>query len=82
MLKRLLLTPTLWILWLVRIFISFDRRTYMVLSAGSLQPLLARIGMMRAQAVFLKARDTCPAYQKFLASEGYDKSDWDLKSLL
>ena len=53
----------------------------MALSAGALQPLLARIGMMRAQAVFLKARDTCPAYQKFLASEGYDKSDWDLRTL-
>jgi phenylacetate-CoA ligase len=53
----------------------------MVLSAGALQPLLARIGMMRAQAVFLKAKDTCPAYQKFLADEGYRASNWDLKHL-
>jgi phenylacetate-coenzyme A ligase PaaK-like adenylate-forming protein len=51
----------------------------MLLSAGPLQPILARISMMRAHAVFLKAREMCPAYQKFLSAEGY-KNDggWKL----
>jgi len=54
----------------------------MLLSAGPLQPLLARIGMMRAQAVFLKASQSCPAYQKFLATEGYTNSGpWKLNRL-
>src|SRR4029078_9381339 len=49
----------------------------MMLSVASLQPLLARIGLMRAHAVFLKARDCCPAYQKFLAGESYeDRGKW------
>jgi len=82
LLKRLLLKPTLWLLWIVRIFISIDRRTYMLLSVGPLQPLLARIGMMRAQAVFVKAKDCCPAYQKFLSAEGYKgSSSWKLERL-
>lgn len=55
----------------------------MVLSAARLQPVLARIGMMRAHAVFLKARDRCPAYAKFLEAEGYRESSrrWQLASL-
>ena len=82
MLNRLLLWSILWTLWLVRLFISFDRRTYMLLSAGSLQPLLARIGMMRAHAVYLKAKDRCPAYQEFLKAEGYhESSSWKLSRL-
>ena len=82
MLKRILLKPTLWLLWLLRIFISIDRRTYMLLSVGPIQPLLARIGMMRAHAVFLKAKDCCPAYQNFLTAEGYKNSiAWKLDRL-
>jgi phenylacetate-coenzyme A ligase PaaK-like adenylate-forming protein len=73
---------SLWSLWLLRVFISIDRRTYVLLSAGPLQPMLARIGMMRARAVFLKARNRCPAYQKFLAIEGYRESRrWQLSGL-
>lgn len=54
----------------------------MLLSAGALQPLLARIGMMRAQAVFLKASQSCPAYQKFLLAEAYRNSgSWKLNQL-
>jgi len=69
-------------LWLVRIFISIDRRTYLVLSAGPLQKLLARIGMMRAHAAFLKAKDRCPAYQSFLITEGYIKTGpWRLSQV-
>jgi phenylacetate-CoA ligase len=66
----------------LRRFISIDRRTYMVLSAASLQSFLARIGMMRAHAVFLKAYDCCPAYQQFLEGEGYQrKGKWKLSEL-
>jgi phenylacetate-CoA ligase len=54
----------------------------MLLSAGPLQTVLARIGMMRAHAVFLKASKTCPAYQKFLAAEGFENTgDWKLTQL-
>jgi len=82
LINRLLLWSTLWALWLLRVFISIDRRTYMLLSLGSLQTLLARIGMMRAQAVYLKAKDSCPAYQKFLKAEGYkEPGSWKLSQL-
>jgi phenylacetate-CoA ligase len=72
---------SLWVLWLVRVLISFDRRTYMILSAGPLQPLLARIGMWRAHAVFLKAQSRCPAYRRFLEAEDYQERDWQLSRL-
>ncbi len=54
----------------------------MLLSAGELQPLLARIGMLRAHAVYLKARDHCPAYRAFLESEGeHSNARWKLSNL-
>jgi phenylacetate-CoA ligase len=54
----------------------------MLLSAGVLQPFLARIGMLRAHAVYLKARDHCPAYRAFLESEGEQKKgSWQLSNL-
>jgi phenylacetate-coenzyme A ligase PaaK-like adenylate-forming protein len=54
----------------------------MLLSAGVLQPFLARIGMLRAHAVFLKAKDHCPAYRAFLESEGVSKNGrWKLSDL-
>ena len=82
MIRRLLRWSTLWILWVLRVFVSIDRRTYMLLSIGRLQPLLSRIGMMRAEAVFFKAKDRCPAYQQFLANEHYENSGrWSLSSV-
>lgn len=82
MVDRLLVNSTLWLLWLVRRFISLDRRAYMLLSAGALQPLLAWIGMLRARAVYLKAKDRCPAYQDFLAEQGYrEQGRWRLAAL-
>jgi len=82
LIRRLLLHPTLWVLWLMRKFISADRRTYLVLSAGPLQPLLAEIGLMRAQAVYVKAKDQCPAYQRFLEAEGFKPGGkWKLSDL-
>lgn len=81
LLNRFLLWLSLWILWLLRIFISIDRRTYMLLSASAIQPLLVRIGLMRAHAVFLKASDRCPAYKSFLQTEGYKNKRWKLSDL-
>lgn len=79
MIDRIVIQATLWVLWLVRKFISIDRRTYLMLSAGALQPWLARIGMMRAHAAFIKAADRCPAYRDFLKAENYQASDrWNL----
>lgn len=82
MLDRLFVSSTLWLLWLVRRFISLDSRAYLLLSAGSLQPLLARIGLMRARAVFFKAKDRCPAYSDFLNASGYvERGRWRLSNL-
>ena len=82
MIDRLLTGATLWLLWIIRRIISLDRRAYMVLSAGALQPLLARIGMLRAHAVYLKAKDHCPAYRAFLESEGVRRNRrWKLSDL-
>ena len=82
MIDRLYVQSTLWLLWLVRRFISLDRRTYLLLSAGPLQPLLARIGDLRARAVFLKAKERCPAYQDFLDASGYRADGrWQLSRL-
>lgn len=79
MIDRITIQATLWVLWIVRKFISIDRRTYLMLSAGSLQTVLARIGMMRARAAFIKAQDRCPAYQDFLKAEGYANAGrWSL----
>jgi phenylacetate-CoA ligase len=82
LIDRLLTGTTLWLLWIIRRVISLDRRAYMLLSAGSLQPLLRKIGMMRAHAVYLKAMDHCPAYRAFLNSEGYRRRGrWKLADL-
>jgi phenylacetate-CoA ligase len=81
LIDRLLTGATLWLLWIIRRIISLDRRAYMLLSAGALQPLLARIGMLRAHAVYLKAKDCCPAYREFLASEGVPNGRWKLSDL-
>ena len=82
MIDRLLTGATLWLLWIIRRVISLDRRAYMLLSAGAMQPLLARIGMLRAHAVYLKAKDHCPAYRGFLESNGKLKRErWKLSDL-
>jgi phenylacetate-CoA ligase len=73
---------TLWLLWIVRRIISLDRRAYMLLSAGALQPWLSKIGMLRAHAVYLKAKDHCPAYGDFLRGENYrPHGRWELSGL-
>ncbi|HJP92319.1 MAG TPA: hypothetical protein VJ875_10215 [Pyrinomonadaceae bacterium] len=82
MIDRLLTGATLWLLWIIRRIISLDRRAYMLLSAGPMQPLLARIGMLRAHAVYLKAKDYCPAYRAFLESnDKHKRGRWKLSDL-
>jgi phenylacetate-coenzyme A ligase PaaK-like adenylate-forming protein len=82
LIDRLLTGTTLSILWIIRRIISLDRRAYMILSAGALQPLLARIGMLRAHAVYLKAKDHCPAYRAFLETEDQNHGKrWKLSNL-
>lgn len=82
MIDRLLTGATLWLLWIVRRIISLDRRAYLLLSAGGLQPLLSWIGILRAHAVYLKANDYCPAYRDFLRREGYRaEGRWRLSGL-
>jgi len=82
LIDRFLTGVTLWLLWIVRRVISLDRRAYMVLSAGSLQGLLAKIGMLRARAVYFKAKDRCPAYRSFLQAQRYNGNRrWKLSDL-
>jgi phenylacetate-CoA ligase len=70
-LYRLYLETILGTLWILRRFVSIDGRLYIFLNTSPLQPVLARIGRMRAHAAFLKASRTCPAYREFLKAEGY-----------
>jgi len=82
LIDRLVTGATLWLLWIIRRVISLDRRAYMLLSAGALQPLLKRIGLLRARAVYLKASKDCPAYRSFLETEEYrEKRGWTLSDL-
>src|SRR6185295_7763343 len=82
LIDRLLTGATLWLLWIIRRIISLDRRAYMLLSAAPLQPWLVKIGLLRAHAVYLKAKDHCPAYQAFLESEGFrQRGPWSLGDL-
>jgi phenylacetate-CoA ligase len=82
LLDRLLTGTTLWLLWIIRRIISLDRRAYMLLSAAAVQPWIRRIGMLRAHAVYLKAKDHCPAYRVFLETEGYRRHGrWKLADL-
>ena len=54
----------------------------MLLSIGPLQPVLKKIGLLRAHAVYLKAKARCPAYQNFLSVQGYWKNGkWKLSDL-
>ncbi len=82
MLKRLSLNLTLWLLWIMRKIISADSRAYMLLSVKPLQPLLVRIGLMRARAAYLKAARLCPAYKNFLEENNYvEDAAWELSGL-
>jgi len=76
---RVWLRIELWKLAILRRIIVTDKNLYMFLNARELQPVLAAIGRMRAQAVFLKAKKKCPAYREFLAQEKYAQGNkWAL----
>lgn len=61
---------------------SKDRRTYVMMNFGPLQPLLEKVGMLRAEAVYLKARRRCPAYRRLLEESGHrDEGRWSLSGL-
>lgn len=81
-LNRILLRLEIWKLSLLhRVFIT-DKNLYLFLNARELQPILARIGRLRAQAVFFKAQKECPAYREFLAEQSYAKQQkWTLPAV-
>ncbi len=81
MINQLLVQTILWPLWIVRKIISLDRRAYLLLSAPVIQPLLVKIGMLRARAVYLKARSSCPAYKDFLQRQSFKENGWQLAAL-
>lgn len=82
MIERIVIALTLWVLWFVRQAISLNPRSYLLLSAGALQPVLARIGKLRARAVYLKAAARCPAYRAFLKAESYlPRNGWELAAV-
>jgi phenylacetate-CoA ligase len=47
-----------------------DRRLYCLLHLHFLQSFLLKVGQIRAQRVYLQARDRCPAYAALIASQG------------
>ena len=83
MINRLFNYVVLYILWILRKFISLDGRAYLILFAAPLQPFLASIGRMRAFAVYQKAKRTCPAYREFLKAHDYKEPHrrWTLESV-
>jgi phenylacetate-CoA ligase len=82
LINRLWVHSTLWLLWIIRKIISIDRRAYLLLSVPAIQPLLVKIGLLRARAVYLKAHERCPAYGAFLQQEGFkDHGRWQLSKL-
>jgi phenylacetate-coenzyme A ligase PaaK-like adenylate-forming protein len=82
LLRRFSIHSVLWVLWLVRRLMSKDRRTYVMMNFGPLQPVLEKIGMLRAEAVYLKARRRCPAYRRLLEEGGHRGGGrWSLAGL-
>lgn len=61
---------------------SQDYRLYQTLNLRFFQFFLDRIARLRAEAAFLKAQMTCPAYQTFLRDQKYQPSYfWNLKKI-
>src|ERR1700683_1445504 len=76
------LRSVLWVLWLLRRVFSIDGRTYAVMHLSQVQWFLARVGRMGAQAAYLKAVQSCPAYQDFLDKMGHTNTGrWRLEAL-
>jgi phenylacetate-CoA ligase len=69
----------LWCMRPLRALLYGDRRAYMILSLPATQPIIERVGRMRARTAFIKARSRCPAYAKFLQAQGWhDGRPWSL----
>ena len=81
MIDRFAIYVTLTVLWILRRLISADSRTYLIMNVGSMQSFLARIGLLRAHAVYLKAKKRCPAYLEFLKANGDATGKWQLSRL-
>jgi phenylacetate-CoA ligase len=71
----------IYVLWLFRRLLSFNRRSYLLLFAPPFQPFLSWIGRVRAYAIFYKAKRRCPAYWEFLAAENYQLNDWKIEDV-
>jgi phenylacetate-CoA ligase len=66
-LLHLLMTPLAWL----RRTLELKPGGYAVLMLPQAQPLLDRLGRMRARSVYLRAKSECPAYARFLADQGF-----------
>jgi phenylacetate-CoA ligase len=66
-LLHLLMTPLAWL----RRTLELKPGGYAVLMLPQAQPLLERLGRMRARSVCRRARSECPAYARFLADSGF-----------
>jgi len=69
--ERWWLRAVLYTLGLLRWAVAHDARAYALLTLPLWQPFLDALGRLRAREVFLKARDECPAYGRFLGEQGY-----------
>jgi phenylacetate-CoA ligase len=80
--SRLYLEAVLEPLGWLRRAVSIDGRMYGIMHSAPFQPFLARVGKMRAHAVFLKASQECPAYRSFVEAEGYRSAGrWRLENV-
>ncbi len=73
-LYRLFLRIEIWKLSILHRVVITDKNIYLFLNARELQPILEKIGRLRAQSVFFKAQKHCPAYREFLAEQDYSNS--------
>ncbi len=82
MLERLLLNFLLFVLRLIRRIVQTEPKMFTLLGSPTFQPMLARIGRMKAMQVYLRARAECPAYKSFLAENSVPAiktfNDWSL----
>jgi phenylacetate-CoA ligase len=78
LIDRIAIYVTLTVLWILRRGISSNSRSYLLLNAGFMQPFLARVGLLRAHAVYLKAKRRCPAYREFLKANRDVTGKWQL----
>jgi len=61
---------------------SQDYRVYSTLNLRVFQFFLDRVAQLRAQAAFIKAALTCPAYQDFLKANNFRQTlNWNIKNI-